>query len=222
MSRSDARWLDDLSEVLAEHGLIVRGAFHPGPRDTKPRVGTLVLVGYAGPAMWEVFSAGPPGGGNPLDDWSRTVLEEVAESLEGAALFPFDGPPYLPFQRWALRAEPVHPSPLGMLIHPVYGLWHGYRGALAFNRILELPPRDPRASPCDNCADRPCLATCPVSAFNESGYDVASCADHLRSAEGADCMTSACAARRACPVGRDYAHSPEQAAFHMRAFLQAR
>ena len=25
-----------------------------------------------------------------------------------------------------------HASPLGLLIHPDYGLWHGYRGALLF------------------------------------------------------------------------------------------
>ena len=41
-----------------------------------------------------------------------------------SALFPFGGPPHFPFQQWARRAEPVHPSPIGLLIHPIYGLWH--------------------------------------------------------------------------------------------------
>ncbi len=35
-------------------------------------------------------------------------------------------------------------------------------------------------------------------------------------------MTGGCLARRACPVGAEQAHGPEQAAFTMRAFLRAR
>ena len=48
--------------------------------------------------------------------------------VRGGALFPFSCPPFLPFLRWAERAEVVFPSPSGPLIHPVYGLWHTYRG----------------------------------------------------------------------------------------------
>ena len=53
--------------------------------------------------------------------------------------------------RWAQRAEPLHPSPLGVLIHPVHGLWHAYRGALAFAEPIELPPRADLPSPCASC-----------------------------------------------------------------------
>src|SRR4030095_137820 len=49
--------------------------------------------------------------------------------------------------RWAMRAEAVAPSPLGILIHPDYGLWHAYRGALAFAERLALPPRGARPLP---------------------------------------------------------------------------
>jgi hypothetical protein len=35
-------------------------------------------------------------------------------------------------------------------------------------------------------------------------------------------MDLGCRARRACPVGRGYHYDPKQAAFHMRAFLDAR
>jgi hypothetical protein len=60
-----------------------------------------------------------------------------------------------------------------------------------------------------------------VGAFSEAGYDVAACAGRLRSAAGGDCMDFGCGARRACPVGADHAHGPEQASFLMRAFLCA-
>lgn len=197
---------------------------------------TLVLAGNAGPAMWAAFGRDRKtdprlGGEHPLDDWSRIVLGGIAERFGGVALLPNDGPPYHPFQRWALRAEPLHPSPLGILIHPDYGLWHGYRGALAFAERLDLPPKDdkpkdgrPRnkqASPCQSCADKPCLSTCPVGAFTADGYDVQACIAHIDSADGVDCREQGCRARRACPVGREYIYAPEQAAFHTAAFARA-
>ena len=93
----------------------------------------VVMVGNAGPALWRVFDEHRPPGVNPMNRWTRDVLDDVAEDLGAAAHYPFDGPPWLPFQRWAQRAEAVFPSPVGMLIHPDHGLWHAYRGALAFD-----------------------------------------------------------------------------------------
>src|SRR5271166_4757675 len=81
----------------------------------------------------------------------------------------FGGPPHFPFQQWVRRAEPVHPSPLGLLIHPIYGLWHSYRGALAFPEALDVPALEVAPSPCDSCAEKPCLGACPVGAFSLDG-----------------------------------------------------
>jgi hypothetical protein len=119
-----------------------------------------------------------------------------------------------------MRAEPVHVSPLGILIHPDWGLWHAYRGALGFPARLELPAPDRRASPCAACAGRPCLGSCPVRAIAPERYDRAGCARHVRSPAGADCRQQACRARRSCPIGVAYRYGGEQAEFHMRAFLR--
>ena len=73
----------------------------------------------------------PPAIANPLDTWSREVIGAVAETFGARAVSPSDRP-YLPFQQWAMRAEGLRPSPLGILMHPQYGLWHAYRGALLF------------------------------------------------------------------------------------------
>ena len=43
----------------------------------------------------------------------------------------------------------LSPSPLGILIHPEFGLWHALRGALLFRDRLELPAIEARPSPCD-------------------------------------------------------------------------
>ncbi len=224
-----------IEAALAREGLIARGGFHPEPGDGVPGpdnggpARTLIMVGNAGPEMWRAFAASPEfdPAPDPLDRWSERVIGELAAELGARALYPFGGPPHRPFVAWAKRAEPVAESPLGILIHPDYGLWHAYRGALAFAEALALPPRVERPRSCDTCADQPCLGACPVGAFTAggdggAGYDVSACADHLSAPAGADCMAEACRARHACPVGRDYLYAPEQAAFHMTHFLAAR
>ncbi len=221
-------------DAVGETGLTVLGGFHPEPADRVPGgPKTLILAGNAGPDMWAAFAGATTAeerreAENPLDDWTRRILEKVAEALGARALFPFAGPPYLPFQRWALLAGGVHVSPIGPLIHPEYGLWHAYRGALAFTERLDLPEPPGGPSPCESCADKPCLDACPVGAFGPredpeapAPYDVPACVGHIASPEGKDCLTGGCLARRACPVGKDYVYGPEQAEFHMTRFLKA-
>ncbi|MDH5748207.1 MAG: helix-turn-helix domain-containing protein [Rhodospirillales bacterium] len=224
---------DIIVKAVRNTGMICRGAFHPAPHDGLPeRVGTLVLIGNAGPALWDAFSRDRRPEPDPLDSWTRRVLSEVAMELGANVLFPFDGPPYMPFQKWALACDSVYPSPIGPLIHPVYGLWHAYRGALLFKDRIALPdpagrsgnpyaPRD-QESPCSCCDDKPCLTACPVSAFSYLSYNVPACAAHLDSPAGQPCMSNGCQARLACPVGRDFIHGPEQMRFHMEHFLRAR
>ena len=219
-----------VAAVEAE-GLANRGAFHvvaddlvPPFEDGAPAV-TLVVVGNTGPGMWGAFvgsGEANDGASDALDRWSRRVISRLAHALGGAAHFPFGGPPWLPFIRWAQRAGPVHPSPIGPLVHPDFGLWHAYRGAIAFRERIALPPRDDRGSPCENCPDRPCLSSCPVGAFSAAGYDVDGCVAHIAGPSGASCLGAGCLARHACPAGRNAAYSASQAAFHMRAFLDAR
>lgn len=216
----------------AQHcGLECRGGFHPSAEDSIPalpdgaRPATLVLLGFVGDRQWDVFLGAPEaqdGLPDPLDRWSRRVIDALGERHRGVGVYPSEGPPWWPFQQWAMRAEHIHASPLGVLIHPEFGLWHAYRGALAFRERLELPPLEPRPSPCEGCADKPCLQGCPVGAFTGGGYAVAACASHVRSAAGTECLDRGCEARRRCPVGAAYAYRPHHAAFHMRAFIGRR
>ncbi len=217
-----------IAAALRSVGLLSRGGFHPRPEDRVPPMpggraaGTVVLAGNAGPSMWEAFRSALTAAtrSHPLNDWTRSVLQPVAEKFGARVLYPFEGPPYHPFQRWAQRAEPVWPSPIGTLIHSDYGLWHAYRGALLFAETLLLPPVPTRRRPCDTCVDKPCLGSCPAQAFKSGAYDVARCLHHVGRASGEECRHGGCLARRACPVGRQYQYSPKQARFHMTAFLR--
>ena len=222
--------LSALEQALIPLGLSLRGGFQAGSTDHLPTLptgqaaATVLLVGNAGPGMWKAFSGSAQahdGAPHPLNRWTRQHLDAIANSVGGVALYPFDATPAWPFQRWAARCEPVHPSPLGLLIHPDYGLWHAYRAAIVLAEPLDLPPPPPVASPCQSCTDRLCMSRCPVGAFSVSGYDVPACARHLQSPAGADCLQGGCLARRACPVGAEYRQLPAQNAFHMRSFLNA-
>ena len=219
--------LETVFSAIAAADLVSRGAFRleNGERQgALADISTIVLAGLTGREGWSAFAASPEAGdgaGHPLDRWSRRVIETLARELGAKAFFPFGGPPFWPFQQWARRAEPVHPSPVGILIHPRYGLWHSYRGALGFRQALAVPEPAAVPSPCDSCVGRWCLKACPVGAFSGSGYDVAGCVGYLKSPAGGDCMGFGCRARRACPVGAEHAFAGEQANFLMSAFLRA-
>ena len=226
---------DTVGKALGEAGLIVRGGFHVDEADGVPTMesgkaaATVVLAGNVGGSLWRSFAAARPAESadnetHPtlLDDWSRRVLTRVAETLGGPAaclpLFPFEGPPFLPFIRWAQRAEAVFPSPIGPLIHPDHGLWHAYRGALAFAQHIPLPAHMDRQSPCETCVEKPCLTGCPVGAHAHGAFDLSLCMGHVVADAGAPCMANGCLARRACPVGGEFRYAPDQAHFHMVAF----
>lgn len=188
----------------------------------------VVLLGNAGPQWWRYFMACPEfsdGAPHPMDRAAKRLGGSLAAELACEVVYPSDGPPYAPFLKWAQASGQAFASPLGPLVHAKYGLWHAYRAALLVDdpsRISDLSPPVgallARAlGPCEACADRPCLNACPVAAIGQGRYDIPACLDYLTSAPG-DCLAQGCAARRACPVGRDYLYSPEQAHFHMQSF----
>jgi hypothetical protein len=145
------------------------------------------------------------------------MIGGVARQVGARAVFPSDKP-YLPFQRWAMRAEGLKPSPLGILMHPVYGLWHAYRGALLFDEDVGFPAIDEPLHLCDACTGKPCLNSCPVGAHAPAGFDHAACLFHVRAAQDRACMTGGCLDRNACPYGSAYRYPADMQAFHMAAF----
>lgn len=226
----EAATFADIAAALSGSGLIPRGAAVLDAADA-PRLASgapavvAMLIGHGGGAFFSRFQAwhaDNPGVADPLDTWSKAVISPAAHALGGEAVFPSD-PPYLPFQRWAMAAEGLKASPLGILMHPKFGLWHGYRGAVLFGEGgfdpagVALQPLTAHA--CDGCATKPCLTACPVSAFGPAGFDVVACRTHLGGEAGrAGCMASGCMARAACPVGVEHRYGVAQIRFHMAAF----
>ena len=216
-----------IDEALSVHGLIARGGFNfgdeetapPGPSGTSAR--SVVLVGQVGASAWPHFvswrQGQPPDLPHPLDTWSREVIGAVAARVGARAVSPSDRP-YVPFQRWAMRAEGLKPSPLGILMHPHHGLWHAYRGALLFATPLDTGSANEVIHLCDTCAAKPCLTSCPVDAYSGAGFDHGKCLAHVRSVAGQPCMARGCLDRNACPYGADHRYPPDMLAFHMASF----
>jgi hypothetical protein len=220
--------LDGLAAALSAHGLVARGGmdFEPGeaspPGPSAAPAKSVLLVGHAGSSIWPHFQAWRAGQAgdllDPLDAWSRHIIGEVAERFGARAVSPSDRP-FLPFQASAMRAEGLRPSPLGILMHPVWGVWHAYRGALLFDRPAGFPSHARMMRhPCDACVEKPCLGACPVAAHSLDGLDYPACLGHVRSSAGYPCATSGCLDRNACPVGTEFRYTIDQQAFHMAAF----
>lgn len=208
--------------AIRREGFTPLGWFAPAAGDGVPDGARFViLIGNAGPAMFNRFARERDPETALLDDWCRERVSSLASGLDARAVFPFDQPP-LPILRWARRGGAGHTSPLGLNIHPLYGLWHAYRAALLFDVAFDIPAPSAGPSPCESCADKPCLHTCPVAAFDGTGYKVETCVDHIGSPAGSPCMSTGCLARQACPVGTAFAYHPRQAAFHMKAFKKSR
>ena len=213
-----------IETMAAAHQLAVLGGFASGPEDgLPPGTKTLLLLGPHEPGFWPHLTAQPEwdnfqhgGGADPVDRWSRRVIGTMACDLGGKALFPFGGPPWHPFYKWALRSGRCWDSPVRLLVHDAAGLFVSFRGALALKEAIALPPTPPR--PCDICADKPCLTACPVGALQGDGYDLPICHSYLDTDNGKDCMTNGCAVRRTCPLSLGYARMPEQSAYHMGQF----
>lgn len=223
---------DALRQALAAHGLQLRGSWTPTATDALPvlangsAAAVVWMVGVVGSSFWPYFKASSffsDGLPDPLDRWSRWIGDDLAQRFHGRALYPFDGPPYYPFQRWADRAEATHSSRMMLRIHPHHGLWHAYRFALALPAAAmatDVASQQPAPDLCASCDGQPCLQACPVQAYTGEAFVVQACADHLHSGRGEECMQGGCLARRACPVGAAQRYTPEHAAFHMQAFLK--
>jgi hypothetical protein len=221
--------IEDIRAALSPHGIFLRGAVHfdgDGPEMASGRrAGTVLLLGNIGGSIWPAFSqwrAGPgQGAADPLDTWSVALIRPLANRLRGQAWFPSEKP-WQPFQQWVMRAEGLQASPLGVLIHPEYGLWHGYRGAIGFAEWIGERSAPFDQHPCDHCPDKPCLTTCPAAAVHATTFDVQACRLHIHSPRGEiGCMAAGCIARNACPVGAEYRYPPGQLRFHMAALSRA-
>lgn len=222
-----------ISDALKTHGLICFGGLEITADICASASENMIgkkglLIGNFGKTMWQVFSKSPEfrdHARDPMNRWTKRVLDDIAGALGARVVYPFDEP-YWPFQKLAQKAANVQPSPLGILIHSKFGLWHAFRGLIVFDDTAEYESQikaltvhaDSLIHPCESCFEKPCLNACPVGAFTGERLDVKSCFAHLDGGNTPDCMQLGCQARCACPIAKEHQYDDAQMKFHMQSY----
>ncbi len=188
------------------------------------RYSRLVVVGHVGATLWGLLQGKDLLHTSPntaFDDYSRLKVREFCSDVLGGAnyrlLYPSDFS--VPLQHWGSLLGWSHPSPLGLGIHPKYGLWFAYRAAFLVDAPLPVTPTVMTSSPCETCTNKPCVAACPPQALTAASIPNVQACSAFRLEDSSPCA-STCLARYACPVGRDYRYPRTQMKFHAQKSLE--
>jgi hypothetical protein len=221
---------------LATHGLNLVGTARPEVYDAAvppshalgtlvPEARTAIVIGNGGGAFWHGFRTfcdahpGWEGQPDPLDAYTRRIVEEVAAPFVGALagpfrfLYPFRFPEDpISFMRLADCAGLGRPSLVGVLVHPTYGPWIALRAAILVAESFTLPRATDGFDPCPTCTERACIAACPANAVTARGWDIPACAES-RARPDDPCATR-CHARFECVIGRAHRYPADALAHH--------
>lgn len=174
----------------------------------------LLLCGHGGNRFWQRLTEAKIDGKNPVDDRSVQVitagLEKYAAGADYKILYP--GISSLPLQGLGCLSGWHHHSPLGLGIHPTYGLWFAYRSVVLSNTSFDPTTPLTSPSPCLSCEEKTCVTACPAAALSNDRFDVSKCVSY-RLSEQSNC-TSKCIARIACPVAPRHRYADEQLNYH--------
>ena len=131
-----------LEKDIHSAGLVILGDLQVTDNDPVPKEAqSILLLGRDEPNFWEIFKESEEFNdldADPLDRWSKRVIDNIAVQNDCTALYPFGAEPYKPFFSWALRSGTVWPSPVHLAVHKDRGLFVSFRGALAINQAKKL------------------------------------------------------------------------------------
>ena len=199
----------------------------PGSAWPPASTSTLLVVGHAGTSLWSHLTGGKQGrtldaAGDPIDTFSiETSQAALAGHLPGVArrlLYPHPGCPVDLVALGRVIGWQT-PSPLGLGIHPEWGLWSAFRALWLLSAGIEEDEPDAAsdlaavADVCATCPTHDCVRACPAHAVAIGRrFDIGACFDHR--AEPASSCAETCHARRACPVGPTHRYSEAQMSYH--------
>lgn len=155
-----------------------------------PKEGSLLVFGNGGSEFWKKATV-------PLDDYSKDLIikfgnESLNEDLTNNFLYPHDSLT-IPLQQLGRRLNLCAQSPLGIDIHPEYGLWFAFRAVVFSKQHLEEKLLPTFQSPCESCKEKDCLKG---ESFRKK--------------------------RLACPIGAHHRYSDEQLDYHEKISSQLR
>lgn len=201
------------NERLREHaGFLLPELGDPGH--------AVVLIGNT-QALWPAFTAALRteaelrAAEHPLDGFCRARIGAAASQLaaelgvEHVLRHASDAPPRgVAMQQLAEVTGAVQTGPCRLSVHPLHGPWVALRAALVL--AIPAPPAPwPRAAPCEQCPDRPCLV--PFErALSRHGAAAQGSGQERVAAHYAAWL----AVRDACPVGRASRYGQAQLDYH--------
>ena len=181
----------------------------------------LLLLGHGGRRLWEEIRRTDGLVDNPFDEISialtKQFLRNYLANPPAHFIYPTTDIP-LPLQQLGTLAGWHHPSPLGVGINGVYGLWFAYRAAVLTTDIVAPTPPMTAASPCECCTKRPCVGACPAQAVGHAGDFQADACFAQRLIANSSCAER-CLARLVCPYFREHQYTNEQVRYHYRLSL---
>ncbi len=178
----------------------------------------LVLLGHGGKRFWHGLKREGVESLHleaPVDFFSQKIAEQLVSDYWGAApiewLYP--GNAVISLQQLGKLAGWHHDSPMGLGIHPEYGLWFAYRALFLIEAALPLTVQRQNHSPCESCFVKSCLSSCPAGALNSSEVIDIDCCGEYRLQNDSSC-NDRCLAREACPVAIQSQYDREQISYH--------
>ncbi|MFA6238564.1 MAG: hypothetical protein WC635_14615 [Bacteriovorax sp.] len=172
---------------------------------------TLYLFASGGRDLWNRLTHPLNESEHPIDHFSISQIKKM--DPKARILFPHEEW-NVPLQRLGRLLNISRPSPLGMDISNEYGLWFAFRGVFLSKQKFKTEKYKLFKSPCESCADKPCISACPGSALNPAGdFKIAKCADYRLSRDSKCAQT--CLSRMICPYKAEHQYSEEQIHYHM-------
>ena len=167
------------------------------------RYARLVVFANTGGSIWHRMGASATTSTDPLNEFSIQITQaycnQFLASHQMTLLYPGEEH-MVPLQQVGIALGWGKPSPLGIGIHPIHGLWWAFRSAFLTTAELEVSQPAPNSHPCDSCANTPCVAACPAKAVQtDAPLSIERCFT-FRHKPNSPCQAR-CLARRACPVG---------------------
>ena len=219
------------SAILAEYGLNLQAVFNLAelPSEILTAIEAvestagyqqLLVFGHGGPRMWQALAGSAfKRDEHPIDDFSADTVARFFTEENPANSYTLLYPQkqgVIPLQQLGRLAGWHHASPFRIGVNARWGSWFAYRAvALADTSFAPTAPM-PESSPCESCADKPCLSACPVAVGDNIQLDA--CLD--KRLEDASRCASTCLARLACPVMVKERYSQEQIVYHYARSLE--
>lgn len=180
----------------------------------------VLLFAHGGQALWRQLQAAGPAAADPIDTYSRTVVQQILDgALQGKRyemLYP--GSVGLDLQQWGALAGWHHSSPFWVGINRRFGSWFAYRALVLADSDFALTSAWGEPSPCAECEAKPCLGACPANALSTGTLNLPQCITYRRQPQSL-CRYQ-CMARNACPVGAEHRYNHDQMRHHYAASLK--